>query len=204
MTRLSRSDLQRLIDSARRGSRPALGRLLEAYRQYLHLMARLQIDRHLQAKLSASDIVQETFLQAQQAFPQFHGTQEGELMAWLRKILASRLANAALHFRAARRDMNLERRLDADLDNSSQQLGRRLVVPTSSPSASAQRREQSVLLADALGELPTHYREVIVLKHLEGLSFTDIAQRMDRTVASVKNLWARGLTKLRVQMGDEP
>ena len=204
MTSLSQSDLQCLIDSAKRGSRQALGTLLETYRQYLHLMARLEIDRHLQAKLSASDIVQETFMQAQKAISQFKGTQEQELMAWLRKILASQLANASLYFRAARRDMNMERRLDADLEDSSQRLGHMLLVQSSSPSMNAVGREQAVLLADALSELAAHYREVIVLKHLEGRSFTEIAQRMDRTVASVKNLWARGLAKLRLQMGDAP
>jgi RNA polymerase sigma factor (sigma-70 family) len=66
-----------------------------------------------------------------------------------------------------------------------------LAAKQSSPSQRAVRREQAMLLAEALGKLPEDYREVIVLRHLEGLSFPDVALRMERTLASVKNLWTR-------------
>ena len=69
-----------------------------------------------------------------------------------------------------------------------------------SPSEQAVRREQSVFLADALERLPDDYREVLILRHLEELPFPVIADRMGRSLDSVKKLWARGLACLRDQV----
>ena len=71
----------------------------------------------------------------------------------------------------------------------------------SSPSREAVRREQAVLVADALEQLPTHYREVIILRHLEGLKFSEVAQRMERSVNSVKKVWVRAFSDLRCALG---
>jgi RNA polymerase sigma-70 factor (ECF subfamily) len=87
--------------------------------------------------------------------------------------------------------------LAAELDESSRALNDGLVAPHSSPSHQAARREQAVLLADALGRLPEDYREVLILRHLEGLSFPHVARRMGRSLDSVKNLWTRALAQLR-------
>src|SRR5205823_14609068 len=100
--------------------------------------------------------------------------------------------------------VRLERELVDELNQSSRFLDQGLVAQQSSPSKQAARREQAVLLADALGRLPEDYREVIILSHLEGLSFPEVARRMGRTVNSVKNLWARGLARLRRSLRGEP
>src|SRR5438874_11347647 len=187
-----------LLRLAKAGSGPGLGHLLELYRGYLGLLARLQINRRLQARLDASDVVQETFLKAHRHFGQFRGSTEEELVVWLRQILATTLANLVRHhYGAHRRDLRLERELTAELDQSTQMLDQRLQAPGSSPSQRASRREQAVVLADTLGRLPQDYREVVILRHLEGLTFPEVAQRMGRTVDSVKKLWARGLAQLR-------
>ena len=195
-------DLELFLHQARAGSGPALGQLLELYRNYLDLLARLRIGRRLQGKVDALDLVQETFLEAHRDFAQFRGTSEGELMAWLRQILARNLANLLRrYYGTQRRDIRLERDLAAELDKSSRALDRGLVQHQSTPSQQAARREQAVLLADALGRLPKDYQEVIILRHLEGLSFPEIARRMDRSLDSVEKLWARGLARLRRSMG---
>ena len=85
MSRLVHSDFAMLLYLAREGDGSALGRLLEAYRSYLTLLARLQIDRRLQAKFDASDVARGTFLEAQQSIAQFHGKSEEELLRWLRR-----------------------------------------------------------------------------------------------------------------------
>jgi RNA polymerase sigma-70 factor (ECF subfamily) len=187
---------------ARSGQGLALGKLLEGYRSYLVLLARVRIDAQLQGKVSPSDVVQETFLEAHRGFGQFRGTTESELVAWLRKILASNLANQARRYRGTqRRDVRLERSLADEIDRSSQALERALAAQVSSPSQQAAKREQGVLLATVLEQLPSEYREVIVLRHLEELSFPEVAHRMGKTEASVKNLWARALGRLRREMG---
>jgi RNA polymerase sigma-70 factor (ECF subfamily) len=71
----------------------------------------------------------------------------------------------------------------------------------STPSRHAARREQAVLLAEALERLSEDYREVIVLRHLEGLTFPDVAKRMNRSEDSVQKLWVRSLASLRRSLG---
>ena len=113
-------DPEQLLQLARSGSSPALGRLLELYRNYLVLLARLQIGKRLQGKLDPSDLVQETFLEAHRDFAQFRGSSEAEFVNWLRQILARNLANRVRHYYATkRRDVRLERELAVDLDQSS-------------------------------------------------------------------------------------
>ena len=167
-------DPEQLLVLARAGDSRALGRLLELYRRYLALLARLQIGRRLQGKVDAADLVQETFLDAHRKFAQFQGSTEGELVSWLRHILAGHLAMLVRRYLGTqRRDVRLERELAGELDESSRVLNQSLVSPQSTPSQQAARREQAVLLADVLGRLPDDYREVIILRHLEGVSFPE-------------------------------
>ena len=193
---------EQLLERARAGDGSALGSLLELYRNYLALLARLQLSRRLQSKVDAADLVQETFLKAHRHFEQFRGVTEAELAAWLRQILAASVANTLRHYYGTqRRDVRLEQELAEEFDRSSQAWGFALAAQQSSPSQAAARREEAVLLADALAKLPEDYAEVIVLRHLQGLTFAEVAQRMGRTLDSVDKLWVRALARLRQQLG---
>jgi RNA polymerase sigma-70 factor (ECF subfamily) len=198
-------DLTRLLPLARAGDSGARGQLLEPYRGYLLLLARLQIGRRLQGKADAGDLVQETFLEAHRDFEQFQGESEGELIGWLRRILATNLANLVRHYLGTRRrDVRLERQLAAEVDESSRILDGGLVARLTPPSQQAARRERAVLLADALQQLPDDYGEVIILRHFEGLTFPEVAVRMQRSVDVVKKLWPRALARLRRLLGEAP
>jgi RNA polymerase sigma-70 factor (ECF subfamily) len=189
---------EELLREARTGDAAALGPLLNSYRGYLLVLAETQIGRRLRGKVDAADVVQDVFLAAHRHFAGFRGETEGELLSWLRQILGTTLSNLVRHyFRTQRRDVRLERELAAELDRSSQVLGGGLVAGESSPSQRASRREQAVLLADALARLPADYREVLVLRHLEGLPFPEVARRLDRSVDATKKLWTRALDRLR-------
>jgi RNA polymerase sigma-70 factor (ECF subfamily) len=195
---------EQLLAQARRGDSPALGRLLEGYRAYLGILARVQIGRRLQGKVDPSDIVQDAFLGAFRDFPQFRGASEREFTGWLRGILASLLANLVRHYQGTqRRDVRLERQLVADLDRSSHALEAGLIAQQSSPSQQTCRREQSVLLAEALGRLPEAMRELLILRHLEGLTFPQVAQRLGRSIDSLKKQWPRALASLRRELQGE-
>jgi RNA polymerase sigma-70 factor (ECF subfamily) len=190
-----------LLSRVRGGDTQALGPLLKSYGSYLTLIARMQIGKRLQAKLDEDDVVQETFLEAHRQFPNFRGTSEGELTAWLRTILAGQIALALRRYLGTQgRDMHLERELNVQLDQSSRLLDRGLVGSGTTPSQNVSRREQSVLLAQALDRLPADYREVIVLRHLEQLSFADVSAKMNRSGDSVQKLWVRALKALRQTM----
>jgi RNA polymerase sigma-70 factor (ECF subfamily) len=193
---------EQLLREARAGDGATLGRLLEQYRRYLALIANVQIGQRLRGKVDASDVVQETFLEAHRNFGRFRGTSEGELVRWLRQILAANLADLLRRYLGTQgRDVRLEREIEGALDRSSVLLDRGLVALGPSPSQLASHREQAVLLADALSELPDDYREVLVLRHLEGLTFPEVAGRMGRSLDSVEKLWMRGLARLRQVMG---
>jgi RNA polymerase sigma-70 factor (ECF subfamily) len=202
---VSRTDSDSLIELARAGDPAALGRLLESYRQYLTLLAGLQLGRAIRVKAGVSDVVQDTFLEAHRDFPEFRGTSGKELCAWLRQMLARNLANLVRHYAGTRRrDVRLEQGLAAELDRSAERLERTLPARGETPSAAAARAEAGLVLAAALARLPPDYREVLVLRNLEELSFAEVALRMDRSVDSVKKLWARGLAQLKGLMRETP
>jgi RNA polymerase sigma-70 factor (ECF subfamily) len=198
-------DCADLLAQARAGEEGALGGLLERYRGYLTLLARVQIGRRLRGKADPDDLVQDAFLEAARHFARFRGESEPELAAWLRSILATRLAHLVRrYFGTQARDMQLELALEDELGQSSRALDLGLAAKQSTPSQRASRREQAVLLADALGRLPPDYREVLILRYLEGLTFPEVAARMGRTPDSVEKLWARGLARLRRAFGEGP
>jgi RNA polymerase sigma-70 factor (ECF subfamily) len=197
MLALGRSEPDQLLLRARGGDEQALGDLLILYRNYLKLLARVQIDRRLRTKLDESDVVQDVLLRAHRTFGQFRGQTEAEVLSWLRQILASSLVDVFRHYRGTqRRRLDLERDFQQELDESSRTLDSHL-LDQSTPSESLIRRERGVLLANALARLPAGYREAVVLRHLEELTFPEIAVKMGRTVDSVKKLWIRGLARLR-------
>ncbi len=192
------SGIDRMIEDAREAQSGALDRLLESYRNYLRLVARAGIDPALRVKADASDLVQETLMKAHQNFDQFQGRTEPELAAWLRQILARNLADLARRYRATgTRGVSREHSLDDVFHPSSRALGSLLATNGHSPSQSAQRREMGVVLADAMAELTADYREVIVLRTLEGRGWDEVARAMDRSSDAVRVLWARALKKLR-------
>ena len=173
---------------------------LDRFRSYLLLLARVRLDPRLKGKLDASDIVQQTLLEAHQILGQFRGNTVAEQAAWLRQILARNLANAARDLGRAKRDVRRERSIQAALDESASSLEAWLAAEQSSPSQQAQRHERAVLLAEALAMLPEAQREAVVLRHWQGWSLADIAKQLDCTTAAVTGLLHRGLKNLRKQL----
>jgi RNA polymerase sigma-70 factor, ECF subfamily len=173
------------------------GQALERYRNYLHLLARLQIDPWLRPALAASDVVQQTLMEAHQARGRFQGANSGQLAAWLRQILACNLRDALRNLGRDCRDKGREQSLDAALEASSQRLALFLAANQSSPSEQAERNERAILLADALTTLPEAQREALILQHWHGFTLDQIAERLGRTAAAVAGLLKRGLKHLR-------
>ena len=178
----------------------AHGRLLEKFRDYLRLLARVQLDPRLRGKLDPSDVVQQTLLEAYQKRDQFRGSTEGEWLAWLRQALAHNLSDALRAFGQAKRDIGRERSLEAAVEVSSRRLEAWLAADQSSPSQQAQRHERAVHLAEALATLPQDNREALVLHYCEDWPLAGIAAHLGRTPAAVAGLLKRGLKQLRAQL----
>ncbi len=154
-----------LIVVAKREGEQELGRLLELYRGYLLLLARVEVGHRLQRKLDPSDLVQETFLDAHRNFARFEGSTEAQFLAWLRRILASKTANTVRRYLGTQgRDIRqeLEDNLTQSFHQSAHRLQQLATPSAASPSRHAMRREQSVMMADALQGLPEDYRDVLV------------------------------------------
>jgi len=173
------------------------GLSLERYRGYLRLLAGLQMDERLRGKMDPSDLVQQTMLKAHQALGQFRGQSGAEQAAWLRQILANTLANAVRDFGRAKRDVALERSLQAAVEDSSARLEAWLAADQSSPSQQAERNEQLLKLAEALAELPDDQREALLLRHCHGWQVAEIGKHLGRTRPAVASLLRRGLKQLR-------
>jgi RNA polymerase sigma-70 factor (ECF subfamily) len=196
-------DSKQLLAGARAGDSDSLGWLLEIYRNYLHLLASAQLNERLRSRVNPSDLVQETFLRASRHFGEFCGSSEQEWLGWLRTILRRSLLTM-VHRQVVARKRSVLREISLQelaIRSGPEASGwtSQIVSPGSSPSAPARRQELSCLLAERLSRLPGPYREVLVLRHLEGLSFSEVAERMRRPPGAVRVLWLRALERLRQQ-----
>jgi RNA polymerase sigma-70 factor, ECF subfamily len=175
-------------------------RPLEDYREYLRLLARLQLGPRLRTVLDSSDIAQETLLKAHARQDQFRGKSEAERAAWLRAILANVLADAVR--RLGREPENGVCSFEAIVEKSSARLERWLESNEPSPDDRVLRQEQLVRLAEALAQLPQEQRTVVELRHLQGYAVPAISELTGRSVASVAGLLRRGLKQLRRLLGE--
>jgi RNA polymerase sigma-70 factor (ECF subfamily) len=187
----------RWLPEARAGSPEALGQALEACRGYLLLIARKELGTDLQAKAGASDLVQQTFLEAQGDFARFHGDSGGELRAWLRRLLLNNLAAFARDYRAtAKRAISREVALPPGAEQPS--------ACDPSPSTVAMAQEESAALRRVLERLPEDYRLALLLRHLEELPFEEIGRRLNRSANAARKLWARAVEMLQEEWESPP
>ncbi len=169
-------------------------RPVEDYRDYLHLLARLQLDPRLRGKVDPSDVVQQTLTKAHQYREQFRGETAAEQAGWLRRILANSLVDAARKFG---REIDVQHSLEQAIQGSSARIEAWLAAEQSSPSQVVQRQEQLLGLARALAKLPEDQRTAVELHHLRDAPVAEIATLMERSEASVAGLLRRGLKRLR-------
>lgn len=171
--------------------------LLEPYRPYLRLLARVHLDDRLRAKIDPSDIVQQTFTKAVAGIEQLRSQESAIVAAWLRQILAYTLADAQRDLRREKRDVQREQSLHAAMDESSAGLAQCLAAEQTSPSGQAVRAEELLLLAKALDDLPEPQRTIVTLKYCRNVKLANIAQQLDTTIPAVASYLRRGLATLR-------
>lgn len=185
--------------------RPAWGDdfALEGFRDYLLVLARLQVKPHLRGKIDPSGVVQQTLLDAHQAGDRLRTNNFQELAGWLRKALAANLADAVRWHFAGKRDARRERSLHAAVDASSARLGGWLAADRSSPSDRLIREEEMLCVCRVLQQLPEDQRQVLELHYLEGLSLKQLSERLYRSNQAVAGLLYRGMKTLRDRLGEE-
>lgn len=182
------------IEAAHRGSREALGQLLATCRQYLLLVANQELDADLRGKLGPSDLVQNTFLEAQRAFGRFHGQTEADLLAWLRRILLRNLADAVRNYRlTGKRQLSREVALT---EAPVQKLQAAVASEADSPRSRLVARERDEDLHQALQQLPEPARQVVQWHNYERCSFEEIGRRLGRSAEAARKVWVRALKHL--------
>jgi RNA polymerase sigma-70 factor (ECF subfamily) len=186
-----------LLEQARQGDREALGRLLESQRATLHRLAERQLLGRIAVRVDASDIIQQTFLEAHRSFRQFAGADARELAAWLQRILDHKVAGAIRdHTLLQKRNLRRDQSMD-DSHGGLASLKQQLDAGLSSPSQKAIRGEEAQQLAQALAVLPDDQREAVRLRHLKGWALADIARHLGRSPAATAGLIKRGMQVLR-------
>ena len=204
----STGDASTLLAQARDGGPERLGILLQKYANYLRLLAMTHLDAKLRARVSPSDIVQETNVDAHRGFAAFRGSTEAEFVAWLRTILVHNIARLVeCHVLAEKRDVRREvslQRIGDSVERSSFRLQHFLTSREPSPSAEMVRQERGVWLADHLAALAEDHRQVILLRNLEGLPFAEVARHLQRSEGAVRMLWLRAIAALKQRVGVHP
>lgn len=185
-----------LLNAARQGDDAGRQELFARCRPYLSVLARAQVESWMQAKVDASDIVQQTLLEVHRDWRRFDGQTNAQWWAWLRRILTHNAADFVRRYGVtAKRQARREVRIGGRSDDSSTP-GFEPAAHGDSPSAQLQRHDEQLVLTQALERLPEDYREVILLRNLERLPFDEVGQRMGRSRPAVQMLWMRAIKKL--------
>jgi RNA polymerase sigma-70 factor, ECF subfamily len=197
-------NVSELIRQARQGDAASRDELFSLCRSYLGLMARAQVESWLRVKVDASDLVQQTLLEAHRDFDRFHGRSQQEWLAWLRRILARNATDFVRQYRgAAKRAVRREVRFAAGAESGSHAGAPEPASPTPTPSQEFLQLDAELRVSSALATLPPDYQEVILLRNLQRLPFDEVAQRMNRSRPAAQMLWLRALRKLRESLGED-
>ncbi|MCA8998297.1 MAG: sigma-70 family RNA polymerase sigma factor [Planctomycetaceae bacterium] len=189
------SRIRQLISDARDGDAAARDELFQCCRNYVAVVARTQVESWMRTKVDASDLVQQTLLDAHQGFEQFQGTEEGEWLAWLKQILAHNTQDFIRRYRTAKRAVGKEVSGDRQTESRAGIL-ENLRESIDSPSQALMAHERELELADAISRLSPDHQEVIHLRSLQRLSFNEVAERMGRSRPATQMLWFRAVEKL--------
>ena len=194
------ADLPYLIAKARAGQRDAADQLFARAADRVLLYVRMRLGTALRARVDAMDVLQETFLHAQRAWPRFElperADAERALVHWLCAIAENRIRDLAAWHGAARRAVAREQREVTAVLREVQRSGH-------GPATSLVRRDERDRLADAVDQLPDEDREVLLLRHFEGLTVDAIADRTGRSESSVRRALGRAVARLGRQLGAE-
>jgi RNA polymerase sigma-70 factor (ECF subfamily) len=192
-----------LIAQARAGDAASRDRLFALCRSYLGFVARSQVETWLRVKVDASDVVQQTMLEAHRDFDRFHGASEKEWLAWLKQILSHNAADFVRQYRGtAKRREGREVRF-RDPDDSRSPGVPEPAAADRTPSQQFLQLDNELRVTAAMATLAPDYQEVILLRNLQRLSFNEVAERMGRTRPAVQMLWMRAIKKLQEALGED-
>jgi RNA polymerase sigma-70 factor, ECF subfamily len=202
MTPPDSSTVGQLIGQARQGDASARERLFQLGRNYMGLVARAEVESWLRVKVDASDLVQQTMLEAHRDFPRFEGQSEKEWIGWLRRILSHNMADFVRCYRGTSKRAAHEVPIRT-ADASTAMFGApEPAAPGPTPSQELVQIDVELRLAEAVSRLTPDYQEVVMLRNLQRLPFAEVAERMGRSRPAVQMLWMRAIRQLQETLAE--
>lgn len=191
----SDNQFENLIREARDGKPEDKAALLESFRDYLRRIAVNALSDATNGKLSASDVVQSAIIEAHRDFEFCKAEKRDEFKSWLRQIILNDILNRFRDLKRAKRDVRREKPIGSKFD---------LEAIDADPLSEAVRKEDEERLADALQKLSSERRSVVELKHRDGLSFVEIAHKLDKSPDAIRMIWNRAIESLSKIIGEQP
>ena len=195
------SDTDELLRRTEAGDTRARDLLLERHREQLRRMVEIRMDPRLSGRFDASDVVQEALFDAASNLARYAEERPLPFYPWLRQFIWNRLVDLHRKHFAQRRDVSRELQWEMS-DHSVNDLAKRLAAENSNPSEDARRNEQCQRVQKALGRMRPNDREILVLRHLEQLSTSEIAAVLGISELAAKKRQVRALLRLREQIND--
>jgi RNA polymerase sigma-70 factor (ECF subfamily) len=194
------SETDRLLQRAAQGDRQGWGALLARHRERLRRMVALRLDHRLQGRIDASDVIQETYLEAWSRLAEYLRHPTMPFFLWLRFLAGQKLVTLHRHhlgveMRDPGREVSLYR--GSLPETSSAALAAQLLGHDTRPSEAAVRAELKVRLQEVLNTMEALDREVLALRHFEQLTRAEIAQVLDISEAAVSKRYIRALKRLK-------
>jgi RNA polymerase sigma-70 factor (ECF subfamily) len=195
-----------LLQNAAGGDQPALNELLGGYRDPIRRMIQARMDRRMAARVDASDVVQDVLIEATRRLPDYVQGPPMPFRLWLRQIAQDRMIDLHRRHRAQRRDVTREQATAPAgwTDQSSLDLAAQLVDTELTPAAHAVRQELQRRFFAALDELSDDDREVVVMRHVEQMGNSEVAEALGLSPAAAGMRYLRALRRLKEVLGERP
>jgi len=193
---------QHLVALAKQGDEFALNQLCSVYGERVRRIIRLRLDQKFRPKLDSVDVVQDALILALDGLKDFTYKNEGDFLRWLSKIAENRLRDIFDKFHADKRDVHKEipfKKEGRSTEGGS--VGAAGPMRTTTPSVIACKKEAMDRLEKALDKLKPEYKEIIVLKKIEGFSHAEIAERLNKNTGAMRMLLARAMAALAITYG---
>ena len=192
----SRREWPDLVQTARRGCDDALSEIISRLHGYLLLIANGEMRENVQAKFGASDVVQNSLLEAHAGIHRFRGSTEAEMRAWLKQIVIHNLADEGRRYTSTQsRSVHRERSLDV------------IVTPLRTEGSgigkSIEIESENLKLAEAISLLTARQQRVVEGRHRFGYSFKEIAEQVGVAEVTARQIWARALKQLKAFCNDD-
>jgi RNA polymerase sigma-70 factor, ECF subfamily len=201
------AETTRLLEQARAGDQEALNALFARHRPRLRRMVDMRLDRQLQARIDASDVIQEAYVEVVTRLNEYLNQSSYPLLLWLRLIVGERLLKLHRHHLGAQmRDAGLEVSIyrGALPEASSAALAAQLLGRHTSPTQAAVRAERMMRLQEALNTLDAMDREVLSLRHFEELSLAETALSLGIEESAAAKRYIRALKRLKATLANMP